>query len=129
MANNSNFTSNFNNTTGIFDILSSVSGSISLSKNIADGPYNGRYFYLGNLLIQFSDINAGFPSTSAAGSGYNINFPRSFGGTPYSVALYPISHLSGANSNIALTDCNSTTFTFSISGARAAVGFIAIGPR
>lgn len=129
MSNFSGFLSNFVSTdstiNGINDILSNVSPSIETGVT----GYYGRYFYLGDLLIQFS---SGLNTTTKLSTGENtLSFPISFSNTPYCVLVSP-NNATGTGSNdpaIVVTSFTSNVFTVNIAGNNTNVSFIAIGPR
>lgn len=130
MTSNSNFLSNFNISSGaLIDILSTVSGPIPLtaSSSSTDFYYTfyGRYFYLGNLLIQFSDISQGNLPTPGSGKTVTTTFPIPFSAPPYTVLL-----TAKAKTYYALLNTTSTTFEAKNEGSDAAAFvFLAIGPR
>jgi len=136
MANNSNFSSNFSNTTSYIDILSSRSDSINILVTSQSGGttttytnYYARYFYLGNLLIQFSDIANGIPTEIPKQATATIYFPISFSGKPYCVMLTSGQSDGGGNSPATLNTINNNRFTCNIGNNDASILFFAIGPR
>ena len=122
----SNFISNFTDLSNI-DIVTSVSPSISRS-SYNGVNYYGRYFCIGNLLIQFND-NTPFPN-QVNNNSYQILFPKSYDSNPYTVML------TGTNSNnnnqvtATLKSFDTSGFTFLLFGINNGwVNFVAIGPR
>lgn len=133
MADNSNILSFFNSNSSL-DILSKASDAYTLTGNGTGGgdKYKGRYFYLGNLLIQFSDFSAELPNSVSVTSGGNsvgINFPIPYESPPYSVILTPTKSGSDDNFFITLREISKTGFNFSVGQNSGNTGFIAIGPR
>lgn len=131
MTSNSNFLSNFNIGGGsLIDIMSTVSGPIPLTAYSSSSDYYhtfyGRYFYLGNLLIQFSDISQGNLPTPGSGKTVTTTFPIPFSAPPYTVLLTA----KGAKTYYVLFDTTSTNFEAKNEGDNAAsFAFLAIGPR
>jgi hypothetical protein len=123
----SGFISYFDSSSNSIDILSSISDSI-LCTNTTNNNYYGRYFYLGNLLIQFAD-NTTFPGNDNTGN-YTLNFPIAFSSTPYLVLVCAIKNGSN-NYNIYTTvlSQNSTSFQIHIGNDDGAFAWFAIGPR
>jgi hypothetical protein len=120
-----------------FDILSSISGSVPLSVSTGGGAvqytgYYGRYFYLGNLLIQFIDLSN---SISAQQLPTNTNpititFPTDFSGNPY--VCVPFTFYNGsANSasSVNVYSNSNQSFKIYLLTNNNYVGFIAIGQR
>jgi|688.fasta_scaffold75736_4 hypothetical protein len=128
---NSNFLSNFNGSsyTSSFDILSTVSTPAS---SVSGWPstYNARYFYLGDLIIQFSDFSDPFTANASVAS-YTIDFPVPFAGSPYVVIVSPSGGNPSPNYNnyVTLTGYTDSNFTVDILNLPVAVSFLAIGPR
>jgi len=119
------------------DILSTVVSGISLDAPGISG-YTGGYFYLGNLLIQFSDFSGTSTSTSAvqpnyvSTGNYSVSFPIEYPSLPYIVI---ISGTSGQN-NTENLNIYATLITYTVNGFEAHIGnqsgafsFLAIGPR
>lgn len=116
------------------DILSTVSDAVILTGDGTGGDdkYKGRYFYLGNLLIQFSDFSSEFPnslSKTSGGKDVVINFPISYDTQPYSVILTPTKSSSSDNFYITLRMITTSGFEYSIGQNNGNTGFIAIGSR
>lgn len=127
MANNSNFTSNFSNTTSYLDILSSV--STRRDSSLSPGYYS-RYFYLGNLLIQFSDISQyGIDTTFLKQTSITLDFPVAFSSKPYCVFLTTGMPGTAGNANVTLNSFTNSTFTCNIAVNNAYILYFAIGPR
>lgn len=118
----SNFISNFSGSSDI-DIVSSVSDQKTLVGNTV-----GRYFCIGDLLIQFS-ANTQVLSNQSTGP-YTLPFPYTYDSNPYTVMLTATRNSNDNNSVIAtLQSFDASGFTFSISNNKGWVNFIAIGPR
>jgi hypothetical protein len=121
--------SNFINTTSTStDILSQC--TIVSSSNIytVSGSQNDGYFYLGNLLIQFSATTT---NTSSNWHKYNfspiqITFPITYTSQPYSVL---ITSCSTGNTNACIQTISSSGFTFLQQTTEGTVSWVAIGPR
>ena len=116
------------------DILSTVSDAVILNGEGTggDNKYKGRYFYLGNLLIQFSDFSGDFPKSltkTSDGNEVDISFPISYDSKPYSVILTPTKSGSSDNFYITLRNITKSGFEYSIGQNKGNTGFIAIGPR
>lgn len=140
--------SNFSNITSLFggtvasplDIMSNVSDVITL--NVRSGSstgtplsnYYGRYVYIGNLLIQFSDLRENVINNNvpAAHNGtFYVQFPISFSGRPYLVIPCI---MNDSASRTGVMDINSTYYTnasciIKTNDESVAIGFLAIGPR
>lgn len=139
---NSNFLSNFNNTSFTTDILSTLSTpatneSINLSGTSKATTYT-RYFYLGNLLIQFSDFSSSYSTnylvTNSQGQTYSMNFPIAFSGEPYVVIVTPWTSSSWGNDHgynifTSLVSYSATGFNVYIGNNYGNFTFLAIGPR
>jgi len=93
--------------------------------------YHGRYFYLGNLLIQFSDFPTGtFPASTAAGNSYTMNYPISYDVMPYSVMVCGVKQeTNNFPVSITLRSFTSASFYFEISTDAGGVSFFVIGQR
>ena len=117
----------FDSSSNPIDIISAVSDSIQCT-NTTNNNYFGRYFYLGNLLIQFAD-NTTIPGNDNTGY-YYLYFPIEFSTTPYLVLVCALKD-STDNNNIYATviSQNSTSFGFHIGNNAGAVAWLAIGPR
>ena len=104
------------NSTETPDILSSVSGSVVLTTDVA---YCGRYFCLGDLLIQFNDSPNCIETSGSTMP--TIMFPYPYDITPYSVIInnYNQTSMTFNNSSISLGDAYDNAY----------LNFIAIGPR
>ena len=116
------------------DILSTVSDAVILTGNGTGGDdkYKGRYFYLGNLLIQFSDFSGHLPNSvnkTSGGSDVSIKFPIAYVSKPFSVILTPTKSGDSDNFYITLREISKTGFKYSIGQNSGNTGFIAIGPR
>ena len=107
-SNNSNILTNFNISDGAYcDIISSVKNN------------NGYYFYLGQLLIQFSN------NTSVSSSSI-VTFPISYTSLPYTLLLT----LNKNTSTAAMCLKSLTTSNFTISfTSNLSLNYIVIGPR
>jgi hypothetical protein len=130
--NYSGFLSNFFSTTGTSgnytDILSTIIVNIGTTQTDPDGTgvvsNQGCYFYLGNLLIQFSNGTTG---SRNAGTGYYQYYPIPFNTIPYVVLLSATS----PNSSTICTLLDNTTdyFHFKIGNSDGNIMYIAIGER
>lgn len=130
MSFNSNFLSNFaGSITPSIDILTSVSNAVELTTTAGGGPYYGRYFCLGNLLIQFIDLSTNEPGTTSQNT-FTMSFPIAYEESPYTVIITPFNK-SGNNNNIftTLISYTLTNFTFHVGNNNGAIQFLAIGPR
>ncbi len=127
MAQNSNYNTNFNGQT-VFDILSSVSEPILTAASTYNNYY-GYYFYLGDLLIQFTDLQGQNLTTKSGG--ITINYPQNFPTTPYIVLTSVCKIGNGSNVNAPITLINNIGFvcTLGPSGNSGVPMFLAIGPR
>lgn len=123
----SNFISNFTDLSNI-DIVSSVSDRITLiaSPNATAQQY-GRYFCIGDLLIQFSS-NDSTISNQTTGA-YTLPFPYTYDSTPYTVMLTPTDNGNGNRVNVTLQSFNKSGFSFELINNNGWCTFIAIGPR
>lgn len=128
----SDFISNFSGSSSI-DLITLVSNQIGpLETNLnGGGEYYGRYFCLGNLLIQFSDFSQGIEAdSSATGSGYYMNYPIAYDDTPYCVILNGYKQENqNFPTNMTITSFSKKKFNFSISSHNGEVCFLVIGPR
>ncbi len=133
MSHFSDFRSNFNSSIlPAVDILSTVSNSIGpLTTTLnGGGSYYGRYFVLGNLLIQFSDFSQGISPGSSTQNSFTMNYPIPYEFTPYCVYLQPIKQENqNFPCNLTLISFNIVQFEFHISTNNGEVGFLVIGPR
>ena len=139
----SGFISTFSNTINSTDIITTVSTVTGLSYILPQGgtltpggSYYGRYFCLGNLLIQFIDsYQAGSPGIFGVGYNYTMYFPIEYTSLPYTVIVTPFnpnpSTSTSSDNNIftTLTSFTNDTFTFHIGNNDGAISFLAIGPR
>ena len=125
----SNFISNFTDLSNI-DIVSSVSNSVPLIVDPStDGEVVGKYFCIGNLLIQFS--SSGIISDQGTKS-FTVPFPYSYDATPYTIMLTGTRKDDNNQVIATLQSFDTSGFTFSISSSSNSggwVNFIAIGPR
>lgn len=123
----SNFSENLSNK----DILKSVSNSVILYNNMnGGGTYYGRYFILGNLLIQFSDFSNDNITGSSTQTSFTMFYPTAYDTTPYCVILTPMKKENqNFPCNITLISFNQTSFNFHISTNNGEVSFFVIGPR
>ena len=117
----SNFISNFTDLSNI-DIVSSVSGSVVQSGD----SMVGRYFCIGNLLIQFNDNNS-FPNQNIGG--YQISFPIAYDATPYTVMLTGTDINNNNQVTATLKAFGKTNFSVEIDTNQGWFNFVAIGPR
>lgn len=110
------------------DIISSVSAPVLLSWNgvTGNGNYWGRYFYLGNLLVQFSDTNTNGSPTQGTSGQATLSFPIPFSSEPYVVNISP--YISN-NTPSSVYSSTATSFTYNVSNNTGIISFIAIGPR
>lgn len=121
----SNFKTNFSGTTSNIDMLSSTSVNISHNNTVTNITMSGRYFYLGNLLIQFTTTT--IPNNSDSKSTYDSTFPIAYDATPYMVLTTPLS--SGGNTNVTVKSWNTSTVTISPGVNDSIAMFMVIGPR
>ena len=121
----SNFISNFTDLSNI-DIVSTVSPRIGIYTNLSLNTYYGRYFCIGNLLIQFND-NAPFPNQ--VNDSYEILFPKSYDSNPYTVMLTADNNGNNNPVTATLKSFTNTSFTFRTDTNSGWVNFVAIGPR
>jgi len=134
MSQNSNYITNFNGSASFIDIISSLSSQIEYVYTVngtvyQDSGHYARYFYLGNLLIQFSDISPYAYGAATPNKGnITINFPINFSSTPYYIGVTPFSS-NTANSPLTITYFNNVGFSVAVSNNNTYVTFIAIGPR
>jgi hypothetical protein len=123
MTENSGFASFFGGDSKT-DILSTVSGKVE----IFDFSNYGRYVYLGNLLIQFSDISS-FP-TLTGGTEFTFEFPKAYTSTPYCVMVSAAKYeAENSFEFVTLVSFDTKGFTFNIIGDTGNISFVAIGPR
>lgn len=124
----SGFLSNFTGSSGFTDMLSTATTSIPV---VQSGGITGyaRYFYLGNLLIQFSDVSGGpIPSRTSGSSIYTQPYPTAFSSNPYTV-LISYTNTGGNNGYASLRSTGSTGFDFTIGSNNGNITWTAIGPR
>lgn len=123
MANFSGFLTNFISTNGgsgdFTDILSDLETGTSQYIGVKGGSptdivINWKYFYLGNLLIQFTNnIN----NANLTGSGtYTLNYGLSYNSTPYFISLTPVDIDNSGAAYVTLTNIAQNHFDFYISG-------------
>jgi hypothetical protein len=128
MAENSNFSSFFEGDSEI-DIVSSVSDKVQINPIPFSGvAYYGRYFYLGNLLIQFTSVFPTFDLNS--GNEFTFNFPKAYTSTPYCIMACPVKD-DDDNFNLFITVVSFDTkeFTIHVGNNDGNFYFVAIGPR
>jgi hypothetical protein len=131
MTSNSGFQTMFNGSNPITDILTTVSSAIVLSNNMdGGGTYKGRYFCLGDLLIQFTDFSSYIGVASSTTGTYSIYYPTPYNVVPYNVMVVPIK-VENQNFpvNLTIVDIYNDRFTFNISTHNGEIGFLVIGPR
>ena len=119
----SNFISNFTDLSNI-DIITSASDNIALLP--APLSYNGQYFCVGNLLIQFNTSTIQNQNSSA---NYTLNFPISYDTTPYTILLTGTNDDNNTIVDVTLKTFTSSDFTFRIGTNNGWINFLAIGPR
>jgi hypothetical protein len=136
--NYSGFLSNLINTSygsGSFtDILSTVSPQITLTTSLVDVNYNsiaayGRYFCLGDLLIQFSDNSGNTSPTQAVQSTFTTYYPYPYESNPYVVLVSSFNSGNTWPSSASLTTYTNSSFNFHISSNNGNISFLVIGPR
>jgi len=137
----SGFLSNFSTTSfgssGFPDILSHVSTKKSVpvykettSGNTPAGSVYARYFCVGNLLIQFSDISSDSSLQVEPQYEYKCEFPIPYDDYPYTVIISSFNTEGSYPSPIALIDgLNQLYFRFHVSTQTTGFTFIAIGLR
>jgi hypothetical protein len=144
----SNFISKFNASSNNMDasnidLMTTVSNSVKLIYNDGGGgPYYGRYFCVGNLLVQFSDFStqAQDPSgitLSNYASFYTLSFPNPYETIPYCVMPYVVrpGYQPGKSTDnnwgavATLSYMTEQNFSFRLSNYAAGIGFLSIGPR
>lgn len=126
--NPSGFLTNFTNSIGLIDMLSTESVKTSVIQSDGVTGY-ARYFYLGNLLIQFSDVSGGpIPSRGSGSSIYTQPYPTAFSSNPYTV-LISYTNTGGNNGYASLRSTGSTGFDFTIGSNNGNITWMAIGPR
>jgi hypothetical protein len=120
----SGFLTNFEGSTGFMDMLSTATTSIPV---VQSGGVTGyaRYFYLGNLLIQFSD---GIVGERGQGTSYTQPYPTTFSSAPYTV-LISYTNTNNNSGYATLESTGSTGFEFRVGGNNGNVTWMAIGPR
>ena len=134
MSNNfSGFLSNFSGTaTPNIDIIKNTSpqiGPLTTSLN-GGGSYYGRYFCLGDLLIQFSDFSSGISPGSSTQNTFYMEYPLQYDSTPYCVILNSVKQENqNFPCNLTLISFTAIKFTFNISSDNGEVSFLVIGPR
>lgn len=126
----SNLLSNFSGPLNTSDVLTQVSAPVSLTVNpSASSTYYGRYFVIGNLLIQFSSIDQGFPGQFNEATTYTLYYPLSYASTPYSISLTGTTTGGNFPASITLQTVASDNCTFRVSNNNGGVTFFVIGPR
>ena len=114
------------------DLLKLVSVAKDMSGN--GGNYSGRYFCVGDLLIQFSDFSDIFPTPLVEGD-HQLYFPTPYDSNPYTVILTPTKPASSDNFFVTLKSFTKDEFTYhtgqSGSGTNnpGNTGFFSIGPK
>lgn len=131
----SGFLTNFITTNGgsgdFTDILSDLASGAQ--QTIFFGPgqsagvnINWKYFYLGNLLIQFtSGINNANLNTGNYFLNYGINYSTA---TPYFILLTAVDTNTGGTGSVTLNSLNASTFYFSTTGGVSLTALV-IGPK
>ncbi len=128
-ANFSGILSNFTNTTGIVDILSTCTIVNSSNLYTTTGPQQDGYFYLGSLLIQFSATttnNSSIWTTINSNSATFFSFPIPYNSQPYNVS---ITSCSPGNTNACIQSVTNSGFQFLTQINKSSITWIAIGPR
>lgn len=128
---NSLYSSNFDGSTSDIDILSSISDAISLATNLnGGGTYYGRYFCLGDLLIQFTDYSSYSSVASSTQTSFYINYPHQYDTTPYYASMMPYkSENQNFGAVVNIINFNNVGINFNIHYYNCEVGFLVIGPR
>ena len=109
MAKYSGFNSNFVTTSGgigsgFSDILSTTVEVTNVVVGGTTKTLNWRYFYLADMLIQFT---SGVPQQNVSnGSSYTINYPVGYNTQPWLVLVTPTNFNSGQQCFITLTSIN-----------------------
>jgi hypothetical protein len=126
----SNFTSNFGGSTPI-DLLSSTSGIEQLTTELT-GTYQGRHIFIGDLLIQFTDISYNSSLGTTQTGGYKINFKIPYTTKPYGIFLSPF-NLQGDQQNywsaFSIYDIEPGYFKVRIGNTACILQFIVIGKK
>lgn len=111
------------------DLISGVSDKVSLvlEPNL-EVQQHGRYFCIGDLLIQFS-ANTTVINNQNIGE-YTVPFPIPYDSEPYTIMLTPTRNGSNNNSvNATLKTFSKSDFSVYISSSGGWTNFVAIGPR
>ena len=115
------------------DILSKCSDitTVTVTHGTTSIDYAIRYFYISDLLVQFTDVsgcNFGTTNYFSADNNYNIPFAIPFGNTPYVCIPYTFSKNKG-NSPTTIQGYTDSSVTISLSNNDNNIAFLAIGPR
>lgn len=132
----SNFITKFNGTTRTENSnIDIISNYVSVSSNNSAYGHTGNdyYFYLGNLLIQFSGTPistlSGAPLTNGNSYIFTLPGPKTSTNVPWVVL---VSDVSSSNTIVNVTsigyNVNSNVFTAKIGNANGNFSWIAIGP-
>jgi hypothetical protein len=125
----SNLLSNFSGPLNTSDVLTQVSAPVTLTINPGSSTYYGRYFVIGNLLIQFSSIDQGFPNQLNQATTYTLTYPFAYTSTPYSISLTGTTTSSNYPASITLQTFGNSSCTFRVSNNDGGFTFFVIGPR
>jgi|694.fasta_scaffold87966_5 hypothetical protein len=128
----SNLLSNFSGPLNASDVLTQVSAPVTLtitSTTTSSSTYYGRYFVIGNLLIQFSSIDQGFPNQLNQATTYTLTYPFAYTSTPYSISLTGTTTGSNYPASITLQTFGNSSCTFRVSNNDGGFTFFVIGPR
>ena len=110
------------------DLISSVSDKKPLTVEDVTVQQHGRYFCIGDLLIQFS-ANTTVINNQNIGE-YTVPFPIPYDSEPYTIMLTPTRNGSNNNSvNATLKTFSKSDFSVYISSSGGWTNFVAIGPR
>ena len=141
----SGFLSNFNESIGSgsnYDLLSTVSyksGTYATQGGGNPTDYNGGYFTLGKMMIQFTRIDNFYTTNNISNltndTGYTITFPKPFSDTAYCVIVTPTA-TDDSYGAITFQNDNLTADSFNIyvqtitgfSLGTLGITYIAIGP-
>ena len=108
------------------DIMSNVSNVIPLGTSGTQATYFGRYFYLGNLLIQFSDVS--YVGTKFSNNTDNFTYPKAFSGNPYLIMATSIIY-DNVSCAMSYGDNPLTQFNIGFNSNSSNFSFLAIGPK